>query len=74
MKVIHLNYKEKEIVFILNTIEDLWVLKSISQIGDLISGTSYRRSKIEETGDSKRIPFFVSIKIESSIILHQLIH
>ena len=64
MKIIYLNKREKEVVFILQTIEDLWVLKSISEIGDLIKGTSYRRSKITETGDSKRIPIFVSIKIE----------
>jgi len=64
MNVIHLNKKEKEIVFILQTLEDLWVLKSIVEIGDVIKGTSYRRSKIDETGDSKRIPIFVSINIE----------
>jgi len=64
MNIIHLNRKEKEITFTIQTIEDLWILKSISQIGDLIKGTSYRRSKIDETGDSKRMPIFVSIKIE----------
>ncbi len=64
MNVIHLNKKEKEIVFTLQTIEDLWILKSIVEIGDIIKGTSFRRSKIDETGDSKRIPIFVSIKIE----------
>jgi len=64
MNVIHLNKKEKEVVFTLQTIEDLWVLKSIIEVGDIIKGTSFRRSKIDETGDSKRIPIFVSINIE----------
>jgi len=64
MNIIHLNRREKEIVFTLQTLEDLWVLKSISATGDIIKGTSYRRSKIDETGDSKRIPIFVAIKIE----------
>lgn len=57
------------------TIEDLWVLKNISETGDLISGSSYRRLRQDETDKSERRPVFVEIEVEKfdfSEILHSL--
>jgi protein pelota len=64
MNILKLDYKTKEIVFIPQTIEDLWVIKSIVDDGDIIKGSSYRRSKNEDTGDSERKPVYIEIAIE----------
>lgn len=64
MNILNINRKLKEISFITHTIEDLWVIKNITDIGDVIKGSSYRRLKINETGSSERKPVFVEIKIE----------
>jgi len=64
MKLLHLNKKDKELVFISETIEDLWILKNIIEIGDLIKGTSYRRQRQDELNSSVRKPVFVVISIE----------
>jgi len=75
MKLIILNKKSKTIVFIPQTIEDLWVLKNISEIDDIISGNSYRRLRQDETDKSERKPIFVEIEIDKfdfSDTLHSL--
>ncbi|MDD4049525.1 MAG: mRNA surveillance protein pelota [Candidatus ainarchaeum sp.] len=64
MNIINIDYKTKEIVFIPQTIEDLWVIKTIVLEGDVISGSSYRRLKNEQTGESDRKPVFVKIDVE----------
>ncbi|HRS42987.1 MAG TPA: mRNA surveillance protein pelota [Candidatus Diapherotrites archaeon] len=57
--------KDGKLVFIPQTLEDLWVIKSITDIGDVISGSSYRRIRGNEAdNDSTRKPVFVSISIE----------
>jgi len=64
MKIISLDRNEK-LVFIPQTLEDLWIIKSISDVKDIISGSSYRRTRGNETDEeSSRKPVFVSIKIE----------
>jgi protein pelota len=64
MKILKIDNKTKEISFICQTIEDLWIIKTISEKGDLIKGSSYRRFKNEETKDSYRKPVFIEIEIE----------
>ncbi len=57
--------KEGKLIFIPQTIEDLWIIKSITDIGDTISGSSFRRVRgNEEDSESSRKPIFVSISIE----------
>ena len=57
--------KDGKLVFIPQTLEDLWVIKSITDVGDVISGSSYRRIRGNEAdNDSTRKPVFVSISIE----------
>ena len=51
-------------MFILQTIEDLWVLKSIIELEDIIKGSSYRRQRQEGQTSSERKPIFVSINID----------
>ena len=64
MQIIKLT-KEGELVFVAQTIEDLWAIKTIANTEDVISGLSYRRQKgAEETNDSERKPVFVHICIE----------
>lgn len=64
MQIIKLT-KEGELVFVAQTIEDLWVIKTITNTNDIISGLSYRRQKgIDDTKDSERKPVFVHISIE----------
>ncbi|MDD3178011.1 MAG: hypothetical protein PHR26_00670 [Candidatus ainarchaeum sp.] len=75
MNILELNKKLKKLVFIPQTIEDLWVLKNISFEKDLISGKSYRRQKQEDTNNSERKPVFVCLeinKIEYSSFLNSL--
>ena len=64
MNILELNKKLNKIVFIPQTIEDLWILKNISFEKDVISGNSYRRQKQEETSNSLRKPVFVSLEIQ----------
>lgn len=57
--------KEGKVTFIPQTLEDLWVIKSITDVGDIISGSSYRRVRGNEAdNDSTRKPVYVSIAIE----------
>ncbi len=64
MKILKIDPKTKEISFICQTIEDLWVIKTISEKGDLIKGSSYRRFKNEDTKESSRKPVFIEVEIE----------
>lgn len=64
MKIIKIDKKEKEIIFIPETIEDLWVIKSIVEPKDIIKGTSYRRQRIEATSETYRKTIYISIIIE----------
>ncbi|MFH0906485.1 MAG: hypothetical protein V1824_04065 [archaeon] len=65
MEILNLNKKDKRVIFIPRTIEDLWTIKSIVQEADLISGSSSRRLRVnEESGESERKPIFVKLKIE----------
>jgi protein pelota len=64
MKIIELNKKEKTIKFLPEKLEDLWTIKTITVIGDVVSGTTYRRQKDEETATSTRKPVFVSVSVE----------
>jgi len=64
MKIITLDKKGK-LVFVAQTIEDLWVIKSITDPKDKISGGSYRRTRAsEDDEESARKPIFVTIEIE----------
>jgi protein pelota len=63
MNIIKLD-RSGEIVFVPQTIEDLWVIKSISSEGDVIKGQSFRRQRVEETSESSRKHVFVAINIE----------
>jgi protein pelota len=64
MQIIKLT-KEGELVFVAQTIEDLWAIKTVANTNDVVSGLSYRRQKgAEETNDSERKPVFVHICIE----------
>jgi len=64
MQIIKLT-KEGELVFVAQTIEDLWAIKTITNTNDIISGLSYRRQKgAEETNDSVRKTVFVHICVE----------
>lgn len=52
-------------MFVAQTIEDLWTIKTITNTNDIISGLSYRRQKgAEETNDSVRKTVFVHICVE----------
>lgn len=63
MNVISL--EKNTLVFVPQSLEDLWVIKTISDVGDLISGQSYRRTRGDEQDDSStRKSVFVSIAIE----------
>ncbi len=64
MNVIKIDFKSKEISFVCQTLEDLWIIKSISDKGDSIKGNSYRRLKNEDTKESERKPVFVEVKID----------
>jgi mRNA surveillance protein pelota len=64
MNILKIDFKTKEISFIAHTIEDLWIIKSIAEVGDVIKGSSYRRLKNDQTGESDRKPVFVEISIE----------
>ncbi len=64
MKIIELNKKEKTIKFVAERLEDLWTIKTITCEGDVISGTTYRRQKDDETTTSIRKPVFISVDIE----------
>ncbi len=64
MNILKIDFKAKEISFIAHTIEDLWIIKSITQPGDVIKGSSYRRLKNDQTGESDRKLVFVEISIE----------
>ncbi len=64
MKIININKKEKKVKFVPQKLEDLWTIKKITNKGDVISGTSFRRQKDEETTSSIRKPVFVSVDIE----------
>lgn len=64
MKIIDINKKEKTIKFVAQRLEDLWTIKTITNVGDNISGTTYRRQKDEETSTSVRKPVFVSLDVE----------
>ncbi|HOZ35376.1 MAG TPA: mRNA surveillance protein pelota [archaeon] len=57
--------KDGKVIFIPQTLEDLWVIKSITDLGDVVSGSSYRRIRGNEAdNESTRKPVFVSIAIE----------
>lgn len=64
MNILKLDVKAKEVLFIPQTLEDLWVIKSIVREGDVIKGSSFRRLKNEQTGESERKPVFVEILVE----------
>ena len=64
MKIITINKKEKTIKFVAEKLEDLWTLKTITSQGDIISGSTFRRQKDDETSSSTRKPVFVSVAIE----------
>lgn len=63
MNIIKLD-RSGEIVFVPQTIEDLWIIKSVADKDDLIKGQSYRRQRVDETSESSRKPVFVAVKIE----------
>ncbi|MFA5745258.1 MAG: mRNA surveillance protein pelota [archaeon] len=57
--------KDGKVVFIPQTLEDLWIIKSITDIGDTISGQSFRRTRGNEAdSESTRKPVFVSLAVE----------
>lgn len=57
--------KDGKVTFIPQTLEDLWIIKSITDNGDTISGSSYRRIRGNEAdSDSTRKPVFVSVSVE----------
>ncbi len=64
MRIININKKEKTIKFVAERLEDLWTIKTISSVGDVVSGSSYRRQKDEQTSSSIRKPVYVSIDVE----------
>jgi len=64
MNIISLD-KTGKLVFVPQNLEDLWIIKSITDSKDIISGQSYRRTRGNETDEeSTRKPVFVSIEIE----------
>jgi protein pelota len=64
MNIISLD-KNGKLVFVPQNLEDLWIIKSITDVKDKISGQSYRRTRGNENDDeSARKPVFVSIEIE----------
>lgn len=64
MNIISLD-KTGKLVFVPQNIEDLWIIKSVTDVKDKISGQSYRRTRGNEADDeSARKPIFVSIEIE----------
>jgi len=64
MNIISLQ-KDGKVVFIPQTLEDLWIIKSITDTGDTISGQSYRRARGNEAdSESTRKPVFVSVSVE----------
>ncbi len=64
MNILKIDFKKKNISFICQTIEDLWVIKTLAEVGDTIKGSSLRRLKNNDTGESERKPIFVEIDIE----------
>jgi protein pelota len=64
MKIIDINKKEKKIKFVAERLEDLWTIKTITCVGDVVSGNTYRRQKDEETNSSIRKPVYVSVDVE----------
>ena len=64
MNIISLD-KTGKLVFIPQNLEDLWIIKSIVDEKDIVSGQSYRRTRGNDADDeSLRKPVFVSIEIE----------
>jgi protein pelota len=64
MKILYLDKKTKTIKFAPQTLEDLWTIKNILNINDIISGRSYRRQRQDSSSDSVRKPVFVTLNIE----------
>jgi protein pelota len=72
MNIIEINKNLKKIVFVPQNLEDLWTIKSIINIGDIIKGQSYRRQTQEESKKSERKHVFISLNIEKYSFSSQL--
>jgi len=51
-----------------NSVEDLWDLYNVIEAGDLVSGSTYRVVKTEDTvgGDKVRVPTYLKIKVSET--------
>lgn len=70
MKILEFNEKEQKMQIMVEIIDDLWYLDNSIAVGDIVYGTSYRRS--EEKTDllrskkAERIRIWVGIAVEST--------
>jgi protein pelota len=65
MKIIKIDQKNKELIVVPESIDDLWHLEKIISIGDLISGKTDRKIKPKNEGEkSIRITLFVEITVK----------
>lgn len=63
MNIISLD--KTKLVFVPQSLEDLWIIKTITDKNDTLSGTSYRRTRGNENDDSsERKPVFVALTVE----------
>ncbi len=66
MKIIHRDLKEGKIKLKIETLDDLWYLKSILEKGDILEGISFRRVKDEEkkrADRGERVKMYLGIKV-----------
>ncbi len=70
MKILHSNFKKGEYKLQVQTLDDLWYLSQIIDLGDTVKGRTLRKIKTDSaSGDEKsstiiRKPIFISIEVE----------
>ncbi len=66
MRILKQDFKNGEVSIRADTLDDLWYLNSIIEKGDLISGATERKVKLNEEGKSAKKNFYVEIKVEKT--------
>jgi len=64
MKQISFNQKQGELKLRVETADDLWYLRNIIDPGDVISGKTLRKIKVNEEADAVRKPIFLALLVE----------
>lgn len=64
MRVLHKDFRAGEVKLCIETLDDLWALHQLVNVGDVVSGKTLRKIKVNEEADAAKKSVFLTIQVK----------